>query len=130
MAKAENPSGRKETSPIQAKMDGISFVSPIRTSLAVTVFTAIIFTTYEATKQLIAPQITIWQSSIVTIIFAMMLAMAISYYIFNKVKDSEQRFREGELKYRALVENSPNFIGILQDGVLKYVNNVAVLDLG
>ena len=130
MAKAENPSGRKETSPIQAKMDGISFVSPIRTSLAVTVFTAIIFTTYEATKQLVVPQITIWQSSIVTIIFAMMLAMAISYYIFNKVKDSEQRFREGELKYRALVENSPNFIGILQDGVLKYVNNVAVLDLG
>ncbi|MGA8904161.1 MAG: PAS domain S-box protein, partial [Candidatus Bathyarchaeia archaeon] len=38
--------------------------------------------------------------------------------------------RENEEKYRAMVEDSPNFIGIFQDGVLKYVNSVAVLDLG
>ncbi|MGA2791781.1 MAG: PAS domain S-box protein [Candidatus Bathyarchaeia archaeon] len=42
----------------------------------------------------------------------------------------EKVLQESEMKYRAIVENSPNMIGIFQDGVLKYVNNVAVLKLG
>jgi len=37
-------------------------------------------------------------------------------------KRAEEAVQESEEKYRALVENSPNFVGIVQDGFLKYAN--------
>jgi PAS domain S-box-containing protein len=42
----------------------------------------------------------------------------------------EKVLQESEEKYRAIVENSPNMIGIFQDGVLKYINSVAIVKLG
>ena len=48
----------------------------------------------------------------------------------TKRKQLEQQLQESEKKYRAMVENSPNLIGIFQDGVLKYVNNVGIHKLG
>jgi len=43
---------------------------------------------------------------------------------------SEESLRESEEKYRALVENSPDLVGIIQDGTLKYVNEAASRKLG
>ena len=37
-------------------------------------------------------------------------------------KKLEKQLRESEEKYRAIVENSPNLVAIIQDGSLKYVN--------
>jgi two-component system sporulation sensor kinase A len=37
-------------------------------------------------------------------------------------KKLEKQLRESEEKYRAIVENSPNLVAIVQDGSLKYVN--------
>jgi len=48
----------------------------------------------------------------------------------TKRKQLERQLQESEKKYRAIVENSPNLIGIFQDGVLKYVNNVGIHKLG
>ncbi|MGA2460724.1 MAG: PAS domain S-box protein [Candidatus Bathyarchaeia archaeon] len=42
----------------------------------------------------------------------------------------EKALQESEEKFRAMVENSPNMIGIFQDGVLKYVNSTGILKLG
>src|SRR5208337_2610530 len=45
-------------------------------------------------------------------------------------KHMEKALQESEEKYRAMIEDSPNLIGIFQDGVLKYINSAAILKLG
>jgi len=40
-------------------------------------------------------------------------------------KQAQQALRESEEKYRAIVENSPNLVTIIQEGSLKYVNSAA-----
>ncbi|MBS7623504.1 PAS domain S-box protein, partial [Candidatus Bathyarchaeota archaeon] len=43
----------------------------------------------------------------------------------TRYRTALEAMRESEEKYRAIVENSPNLIGIIQDGYLKYVNKAA-----
>jgi len=45
-------------------------------------------------------------------------------------KQMEQKLRENEENYRAIVENSSDMISIVQDGALKYVNNATCKRLG
>jgi PAS domain S-box-containing protein len=45
-------------------------------------------------------------------------------------KKTEEALRESEERSRVILENSPSMIGIIQDGILKYVNGIATLNLG
>ncbi len=48
----------------------------------------------------------------------------------RKIEERTIELRMSEKKYRVLVENSPNLVLILQEGVLKYVNKAICDKLG
>jgi PAS domain S-box-containing protein len=58
------------------------------------------------------------------------IVVSLTAFAFVQFKRRNEAQRESEEKYRALAENSPNFVGVLQDGVLKYVNRTAVERFG
>jgi len=75
------------------------------------------------------PGVIPWEMAVFnrTLEASMLSLIAFAYVHFKKLNEATQ---ESEEKYRGLVENSASFIGILQDGILKYVNQAAVGRLG
>jgi PAS domain S-box-containing protein len=75
------------------------------------------------------PGVIPWQLSFINRIAG---AIMISFTAFALVrfKTANEVQRESEEKYRVIAENSPNFVGIIQDGLLKYINRTAVDRLG
>jgi two-component system sensor kinase FixL len=105
--------------------------------------TLIGMTLFETLKQIIQPNISIWQSHIVTIVFATCVATTAAYFVLIRylrlltVSGQERRLREQlerqfdecramETRLRKLslaVEQSPNSILITDyEGVIEYVN--------
>ncbi|MBI3900092.1 MAG: EAL domain-containing protein [Gammaproteobacteria bacterium] len=57
-------------------------------------FTAALMTAFEAMKQVISPDITIWQSHGITIIFTIVLAIAVAVFIGRQLKSLNVKLRE------------------------------------
>jgi len=82
---------------------------------------------FEATKDFLAPDLTLWQSHTVTIIFGTVLAVAASYFFLRKqsvlyqqvleenenYKKSEEELRRSKEWFRSLIENSTDLITVL-----------------
>lgn len=70
-------------------------------SLAMVFFTTmILMTVYEAVKQALHPQITIWQSHTITIIFASIIAPIGAYFAFRKIELLRQQATEEVIQKR------------------------------
>jgi len=89
---------------------------------------------YEWSKDALLPNITIWGSHIITIVFTTSLATVISYFVLKKLylqyeliklvverKRAEEALRESEEKYKTLFENLPQKI-FYKDKSLTYVS--------
>jgi diguanylate cyclase len=61
---------------------------------------------FEAAKQAIDPNITIWTSHAVTILFATLVAAVLSFAVLRKEERSKEMLQNSENKYRVLFEDS------------------------
>ena len=107
-----------------------------RTVATTAVLVLVGMTLYEAVKQWISPDITIWESHAVTIFFSTLIASLVAYFILERERRREEKIRSVEeekrqtdeelirsqRRYSNVVENSPEVILIHQDGIIKFVN--------
>jgi PAS domain S-box-containing protein len=84
----------------------------------------VVMTAYEWLKQAIHPNISIWESHLITILFTAFLATTVSFFVFKKLNRAyqkllnesterrlaDQRLRESEEKHRTLFDSSRDAI--------------------
>lgn len=95
----------------------------IRSQLIIIFFVVLIgMTIYEVTKQLILPNIGIWESHIITIIFTTILATIGAYFVLNerenlinKYVTEKNRYKEAEKEYRTIFENTGTATVIIEE---------------
>ena len=108
---------------------------------------ALVFFVYEASKSAVFPNLTLWESHSITIVFgacsaagAAFLAMqrqaatlgslAAEEALRERLEMRQRVLLESEARYRLLVENSPEAIAVHRNGQLVYVNAAATALIG
>jgi diguanylate cyclase (GGDEF)-like protein/PAS domain S-box-containing protein len=108
---------------------------------------ALVFFIYEASKSAVFPNLTLWESHSITIVFgacsaagAAFLAMqrqavtlgslAAEEALRERLEMRQRVLLESEARYRLLVENSPEAIAVHRNGHLVYVNAAASALIG
>lgn len=115
---------------IQDIAEGASlFKKLIPALLKIALMTCIFFSIYEITKQLVLTDIVIWQSHIITIIFASMVAAFGAYFPLRRIeilyeqsinelvarKRAQEILRESEERYRQLFEMELDALFLVDD---------------
>ncbi len=57
----------------------------------ITLATLVIMTIYEAAKQVVFPQVTLWQSHLITVVFTGLAAPAVAYFALRKIERLRQQ---------------------------------------
>ncbi len=57
----------------------------------ITLATLVIMTIYEAAKQVVYPQVTLWQSHFITVVFAALAAPTVAYFALRKIEKLRQQ---------------------------------------
>jgi PAS domain S-box-containing protein len=97
--------------------------------LKIALMTCIFFSLYEVTKQLLFRDIIIWQSHVITIIFASMVAALGAYFPLRRIeilyersmnelaarKQAQEILRESEERYRQLFEMESDALFLIDD---------------
>lgn len=75
----------------------------------VAIITLIIMIVYESCKQYLFPEISIWESHAITILFCTVVETALAFWVFRirgrLAIQSEKKLKESEKRYRLIVDN-------------------------
>lgn len=111
------------------------FLTPLRRTLLLVFFSMVLLmTAYEVLKQIVSPDITIWQSHIVTIVFTSVIAVVIvavplrnaiderrkTEHALEQKTRSDEDLRRSEVRYRTFIESAEDAIYTV-DEQLRYL---------
>jgi len=125
--------------PQSPERDGSLYATPLRASGAILLIAALGLFIYEATKSVLLPKLTLWESHSVTIAFGSIVAALAAYgalrrqsmlhaqlmYQFSerlRAEADSDALRLSEQRYRHLVEQSPEAILVHRSGKVLYAN--------
>jgi diguanylate cyclase (GGDEF)-like protein/PAS domain S-box-containing protein len=85
---------------------------------------------FEAAKQAIDPNITIWASHAVTILFTTLVAAVLSFAVLRKEERSKEMLQNSENKYRVLFEDSAEASWLMDEKGFLDCNSAALQMFG